>query len=68
MFKRAPRLDPPTLVRREIPVAGSNDPIAVWTDEALFDKVTALAKERKLKIATNDLVWPATMEQLRKAL
>ena len=39
MFKRAPRLDPPSLVRREIPVAGSNDAIAVWTDEALFDKV-----------------------------
>ena len=39
MFKRAPRLDPPSLVRREISVAGSSEPIAAWTDEALFDKV-----------------------------
>ena len=39
MFKRAPRLDPPSLVRREISVAGSGEPIAVWTDEALYDKV-----------------------------
>lgn len=39
MFKRAPRLDPPSLARHEISVAGLGEPLAVWTDEALFDKV-----------------------------
>ena len=38
MFKRAPRLDPPTLARRELSVSGEDGPIAVWTDEALYEK------------------------------
>ena len=39
MFKRAPRLDPPRLERRAFAVAGSDEPLYVWTDEALFAKV-----------------------------
>ena len=38
MFKRSPRLDPPTLVRRELPVPGADASVTVWTDEALFAK------------------------------
>ena len=37
-------------------------------DEALFNKVMAWAKERKLKIATDDLIRPEKTEALPQAM
>ena len=38
LFKKAPRLDPPKLVRQVLPVPNSEGSVAVWTDDALFQK------------------------------
>ena len=38
MFRRAPRLDPPVLERKALDVPDGQEPIVVWTDDALFRK------------------------------
>lgn len=38
MFGKAPRLDPPVLARGLFVPEGASEPIAAWTDEALFRK------------------------------